>query len=277
MFTQLFVPQAPCVRFFVRKGTQVRSGLCQFSVGICLPPPLHQRRWTCATSLDKAADADCTVLQIALPSAGHTAGLGWCLGSDARAGDVVCLRGDLGAGKTSLARGYVRSARGDNLLDVTSPTYCLDNTYPPPRHTDGGTEKHLAPTIHHMDLWRLESASSRSFVDFEHVFRDHVSLIEWPERLGDLMPEVRLEICIEYVGKEEALAGESFAVPEGPPPADDPAAWGFVGEDDIEGDTQGGESGRVATVIARGGSWPQRLKSMALAPDGSGLQDLVPM
>jgi tRNA threonylcarbamoyladenosine biosynthesis protein TsaE len=198
-----------------------------------LPTRLAAARTVCASFPIRTSRAR----RISLPSAACTARLGHLLARDARAGDVLCLLGDLGAGKTSFARGYVRAARRDAALDVTSPTYCLDNAYPPSR--DERALPSAAPLIHHMDLWRLRSASERSFVDFDVVFADHIALIEWPDRLGALTPADRLDVRIEFVPRSAAADDE----------------WGF--EDD------GAEcEGRVATLVPHGASWCERLAAL---------------
>lgn len=185
---------------------------------------------------------------VPLPSSEYTAMLGRALARGARAGDVLCLCGDLGAGKTSLARGYVRAARRDQALDVTSPTFCLDNTYPPERWELDEGDADCVPTIHHMDLWRLKSAGDRSIVDFDYVFSKQIALIEWPERLGPLLPDERLEVRMV---QEEIAAGSG---------AKDPAAdadWGFEDEDDMPG--------RIATLHPHGPSWQARVAAMDLS------------
>lgn len=185
---------------------------------------------------------------ILLPSPEYTCLLGRALARGARAGDVLCLCGDLGSGKTSFARGYVRAARRDEALDVTSPTFCLDNTYPPePWELEEG-EAACVPTIHHMDLWRLKSAADRSIVDFDHVFRKQIALVEWPERLGSLLPDERLEVRIVH---EEVAAGPDSKDAGG----DD--LWGFEDEDNMPG--------RIATLEPHGPSWRARVAAMDLS------------
>lgn len=225
-----------------------------------------------AASVPSSSIAPVPHLCLNLPTVAHTVDLGKCLGRDARPGDVLCLRGDLGAGKTAFARGYVRSARGDDSLDVTSPTYCLDNTYPPQRRQGGLGAMHEIPTIHHMDLWRLQSASTRSFVDFDTVFRDQISLIEWPERLGELLPTERLDVCIEYIAQDESpVIGASSA--SGRPLTNSPEDWGFV---DADGDGGSNEStGRVVTLTAYSGEWSERLEKMVMAFELAGLAVLT--
>lgn len=102
-----------------------------------------------------------------------------CLGRDMSAllhpGDVVLLKGDLGAGKTTLARGLIRNKFKDSEMVVTSPSYLLDNVY---EYAEG--EK-----IHHMDLYRLPNGCDMSVLGMPGIFDDCLCLIEWPQRLSD--------------------------------------------------------------------------------------------
>lgn len=206
--------------------------------------------WKCRTvATTKCSDSVVAgSREIPLPSSDYTSLLGGVLARGARAGDVLCLRGDLGAGKTSLARGYVRAARRDQTLDVTSPTFCLDNTYPPEQWELDEADSAPVPAIHHMDLWRLKSAGERSIVDFEHVFKAQIALIEWPERLGTLLPEERLEVRI--VHEDVAGRADTGELATG----DD---WGFEDEDNLPG--------RIATLEPHGPAWHARVAAMDLS------------
>lgn len=99
-----------------------------------------------------------------------------------RAGDVVTLRGDLGAGKTALARFLIRHLAGDPAEEVPSPTFTLVQTY-----------EHLSPPIWHFDLYRLTDPGEVVELGWEEA-RDACALVEWPERLGPLLPRDRLDI-----------------------------------------------------------------------------------
>lgn len=175
-----------------------------------------------------------------LPDASHTYHLGRLLAADTRAGDILLLSGELGAGKTALARGFVHFARQDDALEVTSPTYLLANTYPPMKPDE------TAPPVVHMDLWRLEEASQRPIVDFDQVFREFASLIEWPDRLGSLRPLERLEVLLEYPEKD----GKTD---EGDP-------WGF-GSGDLD-DVGVARDGRFASLMPYGERWTKRVEQL---------------
>lgn len=100
-------------------------------------------------------------------------------------GDVLALWGDLGVGKTVFARAFVR-ARGDAFEDVPSPTFTLVQVYDP---TDGSE----APT-YHFDLFRLKSFEETYELGIEEAFAGGISLVEWPDRLGLLLPPHRLDV-----------------------------------------------------------------------------------
>lgn len=120
-------------------------------------------------------------------SADETIALGERLGRVAAAGDLVCLWGDLGAGKTQVAKGV---ARGLAISDtVNSPTFILMNEY-----------RGRMP-LFHVDLYRLADAADAlagGVVDDRQA--DGVTLVEWPERMGDVLPAGRLDVRIDGSG-----------------------------------------------------------------------------
>lgn len=97
-------------------------------------------------------------------------------------GDAIALSGGLGAGKTAFARAFI-AARSGRPEDVPSPTFTLAQGYDLP----GGV-------IWHFDLYRLARPEDAWELDIEDAFRDGISLIEWPDRLGALLPDDRLDI-----------------------------------------------------------------------------------
>jgi tRNA threonylcarbamoyladenosine biosynthesis protein TsaE len=99
-------------------------------------------------------------------------------------GDVFALEGDLGSGKTALARAFIRSLVGDEE-EVPSPTFTLAQVY----DYDNGT-------IWHFDLYRLEKAEDALELGIEDAFADGISLIEWPERLAGWLPKERLTVTL---------------------------------------------------------------------------------
>jgi tRNA threonylcarbamoyladenosine biosynthesis protein TsaE len=96
---------------------------------------------------------------------------------------VVLLIGNLGAGKTTLAKGIVRGLGAASEEEVTSPTFTLIHEY--------------SNRVYHVDLYRLDDAGSVARLGLEELFdRDAITLIEWGERFPELLPENRIEIRI---------------------------------------------------------------------------------
>lgn len=115
-----------------------------------------------------------------------TAALARRIAAVARAGDVIALAGDLGTGKTRFARAFVDAATGDGE-EVPSPTFTLVQTYDSP-----------AGPIWHFDLYRLTRPEEAYELGIEEALADGIALIEWPERLGGLLPAARLDIALAY-------------------------------------------------------------------------------
>ena len=117
----------------------------------------------------------------------QTRRLGIRLGSLLQSGDVVCLSGDLGAGKTTLVQGV---AQGWGSTDqVSSPTFVLVNVY---RRPDG-------KQLHHLDAYRLQNWMEAEDLDLDLMIEKGALLIEWPERIKEVLPEERLNINLNYV------------------------------------------------------------------------------
>jgi tRNA threonylcarbamoyladenosine biosynthesis protein TsaE len=129
---------------------------------------------------------------IALPDAAATADLGARLAGLLAAGDAVCLFGDLGAGKSTLARGLIRALTTPEE-DVPSPTFTLVQTY----EAD-------ALTVAHFDLYRLASAAEAYEIGVEEALDDGCAIIEWPERLEGDLPADRLDIELSVEGDSRA-------------------------------------------------------------------------
>jgi tRNA threonylcarbamoyladenosine biosynthesis protein TsaE len=118
----------------------------------------------------------------------------------ARPGDVLALAGALGTGKTAFARAFVRALTAPGE-EVPSPTFTLVQAY------DG-----RSGPIYHFDLYRVRSESEAWELGIEEAFAQGISLIEWPERLGALLPEGRLELRFAPVpGADDARRVELMA------------------------------------------------------------------
>jgi tRNA threonylcarbamoyladenosine biosynthesis protein TsaE len=121
----------------------------------------------------------------------QTRRIGVRLGGALQTGDVICLQGDLGAGKTTFVQGV---ARGWGSLDsVSSPTFILVNVY---RRADQSQ-------LFHLDAYRLDSTPEAEELDLDSMLAQGPVLIEWPERMDGLIPKERLWLKLEHIDEEE--------------------------------------------------------------------------
>ena len=123
-----------------------------------------------------------------LRDAAATLALGKALGALLSVGDVVCLHGDLGAGKTTLARGAVEAWMGAPH-ETPSPTFTIMQLYEGPRGE-----------LAHMDLYRLRGEQDLEEAGVVDALQAGPCLIEWPERLGAWTPDERLDVFLEQAG-----------------------------------------------------------------------------
>jgi tRNA threonylcarbamoyl adenosine modification protein YjeE len=105
-----------------------------------------------------------------------------------RAGDAVALWGDLGAGKTTLARAILRALGVSE--DVPSPTFTLVQTY---------ETQHLA--VAHLDLYRLKQGRELEQLGFAEMLDDGAVLVEWPERAPEYLPDATLHVRLKLDGE----------------------------------------------------------------------------
>jgi tRNA threonylcarbamoyladenosine biosynthesis protein TsaE len=131
---------------------------------------------------------------VALPDAMATLAFGRRLGAQLGPGDVICLTGNLGAGKTTLARGAIEAWTG-YADEVPSPTYTLVQTY------DGERGE-----LWHVDLYRLKQPDDARELGLEDAFASAACLIEWPERLGGQLPPDRLDVELKPEGEGRTAA-----------------------------------------------------------------------
>ena len=118
--------------------------------------------------------------------------LGGVLARYLRRGDIICLIGNLGAGKTLFTKGVARGL-GFNAMDVLSPTFILIRAY---------QAKHMP--VYHFDLYRLLDEREVLGVGYEEYFYgDGVTVIEWADKLKTLLPQEYLEVKISLQGETQ--------------------------------------------------------------------------
>jgi tRNA threonylcarbamoyl adenosine modification protein YjeE len=130
---------------------------------------------------------------IALSDPAATVALGGRVAKGLEAGDAVALEGDLGAGKTTLARAILRALGVTE--DVPSPTFTLVQIYETPRLT-----------VRHYDLYRIEKASEMDELGLDDALAEGAALIEWPERGEGRLPPDMLHIALAASGPDARIA-----------------------------------------------------------------------
>jgi tRNA threonylcarbamoyladenosine biosynthesis protein TsaE len=130
---------------------------------------------------------------LALPDLTATAALGARIARLLRPGDLVALKGDLGAGKTTMARAILAALGVEEK--VPSPTFTLVQTYETP-----------SLTVSHFDLYRLKHPSELAELGLEEALDHGAALVEWPERA--MLPDgLTIELRNKETGREAALDG----------------------------------------------------------------------
>lgn len=111
----------------------------------------------------------------------ETTNLGIALGKLLKSGDIVCLTGDLGTGKTHITKGI---AKGLEITDyITSPTFTIVNEY-----------KKDSINIYHFDVYRLEDSSEFYAIGGEEYFEKGICIVEWGEMIEDALPKEYIKI-----------------------------------------------------------------------------------
>ena len=117
----------------------------------------------------------------------ETIALGEKLATELPRKAVVLLIGNLGAGKTTIAKGIVKGLKAAAPEEVSSPTFTLIHEY--------------GPAVYHVDLYRLDTPAQVATLGLEEIFdRPAIVLIEWGEKFQELMPEDRIEIRLQATG-----------------------------------------------------------------------------
>ena len=130
-------------------------------------------------------------ITVDLKSLAETERLGRFLGEIAEPGDVIILNGPLGAGKTTITQFIGAGLEVPGKCYITSPTFSLMHEYPG------------RLTIYHMDLYRLSSEEEVEDLGFvEYIYGDGLTIIEWPDRLGEMLPDEHLEISLAMAGED---------------------------------------------------------------------------
>lgn len=125
------------------------------------------------------------MIRIQLNNLSDTEKLGRLLGSLATSGDVICLDGDLGAGKTALSQAIARGLGVPDNCYVTSPSFAILHEY----------EGRIP--MYHMDFYRLQDAGEVEDLGFEEYFYlDGLTVIEWSTRALEILPEERMILTI---------------------------------------------------------------------------------
>ncbi|MBB5576869.1 MULTISPECIES: tRNA (adenosine(37)-N6)-threonylcarbamoyltransferase complex ATPase subunit type 1 TsaE [Rhizobium] len=130
-----------------------------------------------------------TSISLFLADDAATTRLGEDLALALKAGDCLALSGDLGAGKSSLARALLRAMADDAELDVPSPTFTLVQSY------------ELRIPVSHFDLYRLGDPSELDELGFDEALQTGVCLVEWPEMAEGELPKERIDLRLEHEGE----------------------------------------------------------------------------
>ena len=110
---------------------------------------------------------------------------------------IICLYGDLGCGKTTFTQGF---AGYFGIKRIISPTFVIIKKY-----QVSSIKYQAIKTIYHIDLYRLENVEEIKAVGLEEIINDKnaIVIIEWAERMGELLPKNRIDIKFRYVGENE--------------------------------------------------------------------------
>ncbi|MBZ9792744.1 tRNA (adenosine(37)-N6)-threonylcarbamoyltransferase complex ATPase subunit type 1 TsaE [Rhizobium sp. 3T7] len=139
------------------------------------------------------------VISLFLKDEAETIRFGEDLALALKPGDCLALSGDLGAGKSSLARAFLRAMAADDDLEVPSPTFTLVQAYD------------LRIPVAHFDLYRLGDPTELTELGFDEALQDGICLVEWPEMASDELPADRIALKLEHEGPGRRV---TIAAPE---------------------------------------------------------------
>ncbi len=206
-------------------------------------------------------------LRLALADEDASRRLGEDIAAILAPGDAVLLSGDLGMGKTTLARAIVRALAGDDDLDVPSPTFTLV------QHYDGRVP------VRHFDLYRIASAEELEELGLAEALADGAALVEWPERAADALPADAVTVALSEEGAGRAVAvsgppafmdrlGRSLAIRA----FLDASGFGAAARRFLTGDA----SARAYETVSLTGRDPVILMDSPRRPDGPPIRDGKP-
>ena len=133
-----------------------------------------------------------TKIEIISESAGQTEEIAYLIGKKLRAGDVLALSGELGSGKTCFTAGLARGLEVNEEYQITSPTFTLINEYP------------ARYRLYHFDVYRLKGYSDFEDLGYEEYFcANGVCVIEWAEKIVQILPADAFFISFEYVDENK--------------------------------------------------------------------------
>jgi len=155
--------------------------------------PSSLRAPVCRYTESSAMTGQTTSSETLTHSAEDTIAFGRALAAELSPPLIVLLRGDLGAGKTTLVKGIAEGFEAARAEDVTSPTFTLVHEYRGSR-----------TTLYHIDLYRIDTERELETLGLDDLFApDSILLIEWGEKFPRLLRDRGLEITLERVGETE--------------------------------------------------------------------------
>ncbi|MFA5063034.1 MAG: tRNA (adenosine(37)-N6)-threonylcarbamoyltransferase complex ATPase subunit type 1 TsaE [Candidatus Omnitrophota bacterium] len=133
-------------------------------------------------------------MKVITASVRETLRLGEFLSKHLKPGDIICLKGNLGSGKTTLTKG-IASGLGVSRIKVTSPSFVIMR-----QHLEGRVP------LFHFDLYRLKEVSDIAALGYEgYFYAEGISVIEWAQNLDCLMPKEHLMIELSYGSKDKRI------------------------------------------------------------------------
>ena len=147
-----------------------------------------------------------TSLSVSFSDECSTQQFGETLALALRRGESVWLNGDLGAGKTTLARAIIRTMAGEEFLEVPSPTFTIMQIY---------EDMHVGQ-LAHLDLYRVEDGAELAELGIDEILNDGIALIEWPEKAAQRLPDPSLIVSLSQGEEDDAriakISGEEKTV-----------------------------------------------------------------